>query len=276
MLSLRPKNQAELQAALGQMTAASKFIGGGTDYIIRLNQGVEHDYLCYLGYLDEYKGICEQDGQIIIGANTTMTEIENSPLIQEFLPALGQAAADLGSLQIRNNATIGGNIGNASPAGDLLPVLYLYQAVINTISPAGKAAKPITEIITAPGKTSLAHNEAIYQVTIKKPTFRTAFKKLGSRKKVTISRIGVAIGANLEGDIIKNAQIYIGAIAIKPICLSEAAQFIEGKPLNETNILGMAKILADYIYANTPKEFDRDYKVAAAKGVMSDVWQLIK
>ncbi len=276
MNSLRPTLVTEVQGALSQMTEKSKFIGGGTDYIIRIKDGVEHDFLCYLGHIKEYKGITEDDSTITIGAYTTMTEIEHNAVARKYLMALVDSASDVGSLQIRNNGTIGGNIGNASPAGDLLPVLTMYGAVVKTISPTGEREVPMSEIIARPGKTTLAHNEAITHIIIPKPDYVNAFVKLGSRKKVTISRIGVSVGVIMAGDKVDTVSIYAGAIGIKPVNLTEAEDFLKGKELSEDNILAVAKILSDYIHKNVAVEFDRDYKVNASKGVVSDVFARIK
>ena len=100
----------------------------------------------------------------------------------------------------------------------------------------------------------------------------SGFVKLGSRKKVTISRIGIALGIVMEAKHIKEIRLYIGAVSIKPLHLSAAEDFLRGKAVNESNILTAAAILSDYIRKNVPEEFDRDYKVYAAKGAMTDVF----
>ena len=124
MRALLPKTWEEIPGYLGQMTEKSRVVGGGTDLIIKMRLGaLDPDALCYLGYVKELKEIREDGENLVIGAYATMTEIETDPRVRERFPALMDAASDVGSLQIRNNGTIGGNIGNASPAGDLLPVL---------------------------------------------------------------------------------------------------------------------------------------------------------
>ncbi len=276
MNSLRPKNLDEIKSCLEQMTPNSKFIGGGTDYIIRMRMTEEPDILCYLGYIEEYKKITETDDTITIGAYATMTEIENHPAVKKYLTALADAASDVGSLQIRNNGTIGGNLGNASPAGDLIPVLYLLDAVVSTISPSGEREIPVTEIIERPGKTTLDFNEAITYITFKKQNIASAFVKLGSRKRVTISRVGASVAVTMDKDKIVKAKVVIGAISLKPVELFEAEEFLIGKDLSNDVALDVAKILSDHIFANTPVEFDRDYKVFSSKGVMSDVFERLE
>lgn len=270
---IAPKTMAELMPGLERMTETGKILGGGTDYIIRLNMGEKPSELCYLGYVEELRKIEVANGEIVIGACATMTQIAVHPLIQTYLTALSDAAVDVGSLQIRNNGTIGGNIGNASPAGDLIPVLYLYEADIEIAGPEGTRIEPITRLITGPGRTALAYNEAIIRIFIRVPDYKSVFVKLGSRKKVTISRIGFCMGIVRDGDTVREARIFIGAISITPVRLTQAEAYLAGKTLNEETALYTGRILSDLIMEITPEEFDRDYKVFAARGIVDDAFR---
>lgn len=273
MKMIAPKTMAELSPSLNQMTGTGKILGGGTDYIIRLNMGETPSELCYLGYLEELKNIEAGKGEIIIGAYATMTRIAEHPLIQKYFTALADAASDVGSLQIRNNGTIGGNIGNASPAGDLIPVLWMYEAEIEIAGPEGSRMERIDKLITGPGRTTLNYNEAIVRVILRVPDYRSAFVKLGSRKKVTIARIGFCMGVHLDGDVVQEARIFIGAISLTPVRLTEAETYLKGKTLNEDTALAVGQILSDLIMEITPEKFDRDYKVFAAKGIVDDTFR---
>lgn len=273
MRSLLPKTWEEIPACLAQMTEKSKIVGGGTDFVIKMRMGlVRPDALCYLGYVKELKEIRQEDEYLSVGAYATMTEIEKNPLVREYYPALMDAASDVGSLQIRNNGTIGGNIGNASPAGDLLPVLYLYDAQVEIMGTDGIRRAGINEVLAGPGRLTLAYNEAITRILLPSCNLVTSFVKLGSRKKVTISRIGVALGVEMEKDHVKDIRFYIGAVSIKPLHLTQAEDRVRGKVLNELNILDAAQVLSDYIKENVPEEFDRDYKVYASKGAVMDAF----
>ena len=276
MISYTPKTLQEIPACLGRMTEKDKIIGGGTDLIIRLNMGLSKPDACYLGYVDELKRITEEEDRLVIGAYATMTGIENHPAVKEYFPALMDAASDVGSLQIRNNGTIGGNIGNASPAGDLLPVLYLYNAQVEIMGAEGNRVEPIEQIIAGPGRTTLAYNEAVTRIFLPRPAFVSSFVKLGFRRKVTISRIGIALGVQMDGDYVKDVRLVIGAISLKPVRLTAAEEFLRGKPLNESNIMEAARILSDLIMEITPREFDRDYKVFASRGIVMDAFKRLR
>lgn len=274
MISYTPKTLGELPGCLCRMTENSKFLGGGTDFIIRMNMGLaKPDALCYLGYIQELKDIEAEEGRLSIGACATMTAIQNHPVVREHFPALMDAASDVGSLQIRNNGTIGGNIGNASPAGDLLPVLYLYDAQVEITGPKGKRRAGIDQVIAGPGRTSLAWNEAVTKILLPIPGFISSFVKLGFRRKVTISRIGVALGVTMKGAYVEEVRLVAGAISLKPVRLSQAEEFLKGKVLNESNIMEVAQMLSALIMEITPKEFDRDYKVFASRGIVMDAFR---
>lgn len=277
MESFTPSTIEKLQETLASLPENSKILGGGTDLIIKMNLGlVKPEALCYLGYISELKEIAMDGDRLSIGAYATMTQIQNHPVVREYYPALMDAASDVGSLQVRNNGTIGGNIGNASPAGDLIPVMYLYDAMIEITGPEGKREVPIDSVIAGPGRTTLAYNEVITRILLPKPAFRSSFVKLGFRKKVTIARIGVGLGIEMDGDYVKNCVFVVGAISLRPVHVTKAEEYLKGKPLNETIIMDTAQCLADLIMEITPKEFDRDYKVFASKGVVIDAFRRLR
>lgn len=277
MEAYMPATMEELVGVLKNLPQNSKILGGGTDLIIRLNMGLSKpDALCYLGYIKELKKISMENGRLCIGACATMTEIQNHPLVRSCYPALMDAASDVGSLQIRNNGTIGGNIGNASPAGDLIPVMYLYNAMIEVTGPDGSRELPVDQVILGPGRTSLAFHEAITRIFLPETSLISSFVKLGFRKKVTIARIGVALGIEMDGDYVKQASVIAGAISLTPVHVVKAEEYLKGKPLNETTVMDTAQYLADLIMEITPKEFDRDYKVFASRGVVTDAFRKLR
>lgn len=277
-----PKNLEELYSALENMTSNSKIISGGTDLGICLNKKlISPDALLYIGNIKDSKEINIINGFLEIGSSVTHTEIENNEIVLKHFKCLAEASKDVGSLQIRNNGTIGGNIGNASPAGDLIPVLHMLGALV-TIVTSKKEFIDITieDFVLGPGKIKLNSNEVILKFKIPlKNNYKTSFIKLGSRKKLTISRIGLCIGLVLENNIIKSCNIVVGAISLKPVSLNKAIDYLMDKNLIEDleyikNIV--YKILSETIMEITPEKFDRDYKAYAAKGIVDDIFNQIK
>lgn len=277
-----PQNLEELYVALENMTPNSKIISGGTDLGICLNKKIIiPDILLYIGNIKESKEVCLNNGYLEIGASITHTEIENNKLILNNFQCLVDAAKDIGSLQIRNNGTIGGNIGNASPAGDLIPVLYMLDALVTIVTSKKKIIDiPIKDFIISPGKIRLNPDEVILKFKIPlKNNYITSFIKLGSRKKLTISRIGLCIGMTLEENIIKKCNIVVGAISLKPITLDNIQNHLLGK-----NLINDFEYIKEFVFESlsktimevTPEKFDRDYKAWAAKGIVYDIFNQIK
>lgn len=277
-----PNNLEDLYFSLKNMTEKSKIISGGTDLGIQLNKKmVTPDILVYMGKVEESKKVVLKDNFLEIGASLTHTEIQNCEIIRKYFPCITDACKEVGSLQIRNNGTIGGNIGNASPAGDLIPVMFMLNAIVTIASHNKELIDiPIRDFILGPGKTKLNYNEAILKFKIPiNIDYISSFIKLGSRQKLTISRIGISLGITVNNGLIKKADIVIGAISLKPIILKEAQDYLLNKNINDNlEVLKerTASILSKTIMEITPEKFDRDYKAWASKGIIYDSFDLIK
>lgn len=281
--SYTPKNREELFQALSLMTEKSKVVAGTTDFGIHLQKGnVQVDSFLYLGYMEETRNIVEEERYVEIGAYITHTELEKSPIIQKYFSAISDASADVGSLQIRNNGTIGGNIANASPAGDLLPVLFMLQAKIVIANKDGSIKEvDISDFILAPGRTLPQLGEVILKFKMeKRKNFISAFFKLGSRKKLTISRIGCTMGIVLEKGRVEEVDIYIGAISLKPVKFEGGEEFLKKKKIEELFLEEtketLVKLMSDLIFKVTPEKFDRNYKMWASKSVIYDMLEILK
>ena len=274
-----PETFTQLSDALRKLTPKSKIISGGTDLTIALNREPGADALVYMGKIKGIRDIVQLPEGVSIGAMASMADLTACGLLTGPYAALKHAASDVGSAQIRNIATIGGNIGTASPAGDLAPVLCLLGAMADIITPGGNTRRvPVSELITGAGKTLLEYNEAIVGVIIPKVDekishcTKSAFCKLGYRKAVTVSRIGLAVSLTLDQNHkILTADIVAGAIAPVPVHVEKAEQSLIGKEIDidTAKIIGM--FLSQLIMEITPIEFDRDYKARAAFGIAEDV-----
>jgi len=169
-------------------------LAGGTDLIPRYERGATlPNAIIDIKKLDELHGIKEEGISIEIGAATTIQEIQNNPLVKKKCNALQQTTIDFGSVQIRNRATIGGNICNASPAGDTLPTLYALEAKLLLINKDGNRLVEISDFIKGPGKTDIKNGELLQKVIIPEPYSKSIFYKLGLRQAMAISVINFAI-----------------------------------------------------------------------------------
>ncbi|WP_313163581.1 FAD binding domain-containing protein [Sedimentibacter sp.] len=269
-----PYTIEELCDALRNKDKNTYVIAGGTDLIIHFNKkGIFGYKIIDLTKLKELKEISETENEIIIGSAVTMTEIENSQLINKYIPALVDSVYNLGSEQVRNRATIGGNVANSSQSGDTIPVLFAYDAIAEIINSSGtRRTDKIENVVEGLEKNSLNDDEVITNIIIKKTNSKSAFSKVGSRKAVTISKLNCCIKTDISDDmIINNSVIYLGAVGPKPI----RAKFIEEKLLNK-NINDIAfSDLHDAIHLQIedaiPDRSSKHYKKSAAEGLVDDI-----
>src|SRR6186997_1144266 len=184
-----PRALAEAYAVLADGPARP--IAGGTDLMVALTGelGEPPDAILDLWGLDELRGIAIEGTSISLGALTTYTEIRRSGLCREHLPVLVEAAATIGAAQIQNRGTLGGNIANASPAGDTLPVLLAADASFVLGSARGEREVAAVDFWVAYRKTALAPDELILHVSFPLPRGREVrFRKVGTRRAQAISK----------------------------------------------------------------------------------------
>lgn len=269
-----PNKIEELCNALKNKDNNTYVIAGGTDLIIYFNKnGILGYNIIDLTKLEEFKEINETGDEIIIGSCVTMTEIENSLLLYKYVPALIDSVYNLGSQQIRNKATIGGNIANSSQSGDTIPVLFAYDANIEIINSLGvRRIDNIENVVKGLEKNSLNFDEVITKIIIKKSNAKSAFSKIGSRKAVTISKLNCCFKVNISDDmIVDDVVVYIGAVGPKPI----RANLIEEKILNKNIDDIVPANLHDVIYLQIenaiPNRTSKHYKKSAAEGLVDDI-----
>ena len=140
-------------------------------------------------------------------------------MVQRHYAGLAQAASEVGSIQVRNRATIAGNICRASPSADTLPSLIADQAVIYLYGPDGQRAVPMQEFFTGPGRTVMDKAEVLVEIIVPPPAPHTgkAYIKHGRRKAMELATVGVAVTLTLDGDICQDIRIVLGAVAPTPI-----------------------------------------------------------
>jgi len=272
-----PRNKAELAACLPLLEQGAVIAGGCTDLSVRFLKTPLPKQLLNVSLVSELKEIYTEGGCLHLGAAATFTELEETALPEGFT-ALTQAASCVGSKQIRNLATVGGNIMNASPASDLLPSLFMLGASVEFMKPDGSFHdRPIEDTVIGSGKTSLAYNEVLTAAKI--PTANangrfSAFLKLGFRKKVTISRIGVAMSARAKDGRADDVRFYMGAVAPVPVRIREAEQILLDNEWDEETCEKLTAFLSGMLNRTVPEAFDRDYKVYAVRGAVDDILRM--
>jgi CO/xanthine dehydrogenase FAD-binding subunit len=167
-----------------------------------------------------------------VGAAVTFHALEHDPLVKKTAPILSAAAAQMGSVQVRRLATIGGNVGTASPAGDGITPLAALDAQVNIISKGGSRTVALPELITAPGRTGLASDELIHSFTVNFPESpeRYFFSKIMRRRAVAIARMNLAVQIRLaDSGMIQSARIAAGAVFPSPRRLAEVEGLLIGQ-----------------------------------------------
>src|SRR6266704_4298995 len=214
---LRPKNLAEA-VQLYRTTPGCRLLAGGTDLMVMLHARTVHPEpraLLDVWSLPELKGVRRVKDTLEIGAAESYTRIIASPEVQQQLPALVAAARTIGAAQIQNRGTLGGNLANASPAGDTLPVLLAYDAVVVT----DRRAIPIDKFFIGYRKTELHPDELITAVRLPLGR-RVAFRKVGTRAAQAISKVVIAVSGH-------PARIAIGSVAEVPLRARRAEAAVE-------------------------------------------------
>ena len=180
--------------------------------------------------VDALRGIAIDGDALSLGALTTYTDIRRSALCREHVPALVEAAATIGAAQIQNRGTLGGNIANASPAGDTLPVLLAADAVIVVGSGSGERDVPAAEFWTGYRQTALAHDELIVRIRLPLAADReTRFRKVGTRRAQAISKVVLAVAWRGDGSW-HDVRVALGSVATTPIRATATEQALEGRP----------------------------------------------
>jgi CO/xanthine dehydrogenase FAD-binding subunit len=233
-----PRELSEAYAILA--SGPVRPIAGGTDLMVALTGelGEPPDSILDLWGLDDLRGIAIDGDRITLGALTTYTEIRRSAICREHLPVLVEAAATIGAAQIQNRGTLGGNVVNASPAGDTLPVLLAADATFVLGSARGERTVPASEFWPAYRRTALAPDELLVRIHIPLLAGRELrFRKVGTRRAQSISKVVMALGWRDGGPSApwSDVRLALGSVAATPIRASATEAALEGRaPTPET------------------------------------------
>ena len=272
-----PHSLADAFAALAGSTADAQItpIAGGTDVMVRITGeiGEPPERMLDLWRLDELRGISTDGGAVTLGALTTYIDIRRSAPCREHLPALVDAAATIGAAQIQNRGTLGGNIANASPAGDTLPVLLALDAEIDVGGSRGERTIPAAKFWVAYRRTALAPDELILRVRIPVAGGREArFRKIGTRRAQAISKVVVALAwrerDGASGRAWSDVRLALGSVADRPIRAGNTESALEGRaPTPETADAAAASLAAEIAPIDDVRS-TADYRRAVAARVL--------
>ncbi len=213
----RPATLAEAVALLDANGPDARLLAGGTDLIIRLRDGtVAPSIVVDLKRIGELRpGIRETDGRLSIAATTTMTELATDAGIRSRFTALAEAAAMVGSVQIRNRATLAGNLCNASPAADTAPALLVYGAELVAIGPAGTRRVPLDDFFIRSGETTLRRGELVTAVELPRPAGRIGSAHVRRTRRRGHDLASVTLAAAIGGDGV--TRLAYGSVGPRPV-----------------------------------------------------------
>jgi xanthine dehydrogenase FAD-binding subunit len=217
----------------------AKIIAGGSDLLIEIRSGkLAGCTLVSIQKVDELRGVClDNDEAIRIGALSSFSHIEAEPLIRKYIPALAEAGGTIGGPQLRNIATIGGNVCNGVTSADSASTLMAFDALMEYLGPGGTRLVPIKEHYIGAGKTALAHNEILQAIVIPKASYENCFGhyiKYAMRNALDISTLGCSANVRLSKDkkTIERARLAYGVAGPVPMRAPSAEQVLSGKPVD--------------------------------------------
>ena len=176
----------------------ARFVQGGTDVLVELNfDRSRPEVLINLNEVAELRGFSLENGSLVLGSAVTYTELMQ-PELAAMLPALAEASRTVGSPQIRNRGTLGGNLGTASPAGDALPPLLVESARIEIASVRGRRTLPVGDFLVGPKRNALEPDELVVTIRIEPSGARQTFMKVGPRNAMVIAVCSLALSVDRE------------------------------------------------------------------------------
>ncbi len=266
-----------LQKAEGQ----AAFIAGGSDVIVDRDAGKKtYDSLVDIMGIEELRCIKEEKNDIVIGAAVTLTEIARSPIVNKYYPSLAQGCGSVGSLQIRNSATLVGNVVSAQPAADGAMALAPLEPTFRIIGTDGtKRSSDMAGMYAGFGKSAVdPSKELVTEIIIPKPEKQTAaaFQRLELRKSLSLPMLNAAAMAKVEKGKFVWARITMGPVGVGPVRAKEAEQWLAGKPATEENFAKAGDLaLKDASPRSNPlrgsKEFREDTLPVLVKRALADV-----
>ena len=261
----RPQTVEEAIELLKEYEGNCKILAGGTDVVIKLRMGaLVTDAIIDISDIEELKKVEIGSDSAVLGAAKDLRSLSmNKELADSQWEIVGEGAGHVSSTQIRNYATLGGNVCNASPSADTIPGLMISDAVINVIGPDGKRDIKIEEFFTGPGRTVLKPDEIVLSFTLPSQGDRceAAYHKHAIRGDTDISIVCVGVRIQLGAeDTVTKARIALGAVAPTPIRAYEVEEYLVGKKLTEDVIEEAGKMAAAMVKPISDQRASKEYR----------------
>lgn len=232
-----PRSLDEAVALLSRHNGSASVLAGGTDLLVEIKEQIRRpDQVINIKKIPGMDRLSYDPAVgLKFGALVTAREIEISPVVRRTYRGLGQAVDELGSIQVRNRATIAGNICRASPSADTLPPLIAHGASVTVFGRGGERRSVLEEFFLGPGKTALRPDEIVTAIELPATAPRSAstYIKQGRRKAMELATVGVAVTLTLDGERCDDIRIVLGAVAPTPIRGRRAEAMVQGRILDD-------------------------------------------
>ena len=242
-----PESLEEALQLLRTYGSEAKILAGGTDLLVKMKiRAVEPKYVINIKRIKELRYIKAEKDSIRIGALTTWRDLEKSDLVRGEVPALYDAVRSMGSVQIRNMATVGGNLCNASPAADSAPPLLAHEAKIKLTSIEGTREIPITEFFTGPGMTVMKPHELLQEIVVPRRKGGSSFIKVG-RVAMDLAIASASTYVEVEDGVVRDVKIALGSVAPRPIRARKCEAALIGRRADEGILREVAGLVVNEI-----------------------------
>lgn len=274
----KPRKMEEVHDLLERFGEKAAILAGGTDLVISLRQGEKRPAaIIDISDLAEFKRLEVTADGLRIGSMVTFTDLSASAAAGEYAPALRAAVSEIGSPQIRNAGTIGGNIATASPAGDSLPALVAHEALVVLSAKTGERTLPVREFLEE-RKGRPVVGEVIKEVVIpvRPGSVTGSFAKLGRRNALAIARLNAAvvIRRNPAG-VIEKASLVLGTLGKAPVTVHKAEPILSRGTLTGDDRERIAQCASEAVRDSIPGRPTMEYKARAVKGVVHQALERI-
>jgi CO/xanthine dehydrogenase FAD-binding subunit len=271
---VRPETISDACNVLLQCTTTAQIHAGGTDLIVRARTDrFDTDLVVDISRISDLRYLKTlEDGTLRVGALATLTELVAHPLLSGPLIALREATLLIGSIQIRNRATLVGNICNASPAADTIPPLVVFDARLNVIGPEGQRTESVLDFITGPGRTTLRPGELVESVDI--PPLRceagSSYLRITRRRSVDLATTDVAALVYADGEV----RFSYGAVTPRPLLGVKAAAVLTGRQPTEQLLNEAARAAESEIDPISDVRASREYRIAMTGVLVRRTYQI--
>ena len=241
-----------------------ELIAGGTDVLVKMHGQNEDAELLSLRRVKPLESIWKaEDGTIVIGAMATFTQVFNNPIIREMIPIITEAAISMGGPQIRNIATLGGNVCSGATSGDSASTLFALNAQLKLVDYQGERLVPIQEFYLGPGKVALKSGEILTEIRISAVDylgFGGQYIKFAMREAMDIATLGVAVICKLEGKMFDEVRISLGVAGPTPLRCLEAEAYAKGKEVSVETVTEIGKLAVKSAKARTSWRASKEYR----------------